>query len=167
MEVKVEVKLTTKELFNFMMYHTYSSFSGYIGILLSVLALLALVYSWNTPAVGILQKSILFLTGILFTVIQPCMLYLKSKKQVKMSESINKPLLYQINGEGITISQDEQKVKTKWDEVIKVTNTKLSVILYVSRVRAFILPKSAIEEQMEDLKNLIRTNAKASYIKLR
>ena len=36
MEAKVEVKMTPKIMYDFMMYHTYRSFSGIFGIILGI-----------------------------------------------------------------------------------------------------------------------------------
>ena len=38
MEAKVEVKMTPKIMYDFMMYHTYRSFSGIFGIILGIAA---------------------------------------------------------------------------------------------------------------------------------
>lgn len=37
-EAKVEVKMTPKIMYDFMMYHTYRSFSGIFGIILGIAA---------------------------------------------------------------------------------------------------------------------------------
>lgn len=165
MKVECDVDLSVKEIYNYVMYHTYSSFSGYVGVLLSICALFGMVYAWD--ALPWPQRIILFFTGLIFTVIQPIMLYTKSKLQVKQSKAINKPLHYLFDETGIHISCGEETARSGWEEVMKVTNTKLNVIIYVSKVRAYVIPKSAIGEQYEDLKTLIKNNAQAFYIKLR
>lgn len=165
MKVECDVNLTEKEIYNYVMYHTYSSFSGYIGLLLSVCALFGMVYAWD--AMPWLHRGLLLLTGLLFTVIQPTVLYMKSKQQVKQNQAINKPLHYLFDEDGIHISQGEQSARTGWEEITKVTNTKLNVIIYVTKVRAFVIPKSALEGKYEELKSIIKNNAKAFYIKLR
>lgn len=165
MKVECDVNLTEKEVYNYVMYHTYSSFSGYIGLLLSICALFGMVYAWD--ALPWLHRGLLLLTGLLFTVIQPVMLWYKSKRQVKRNQAINKPLHYVFDESGIHISQGEQSARTGWEEITKVTNTKLNVIIYVTKIRAFVIPKSAVEGQYEELKSIIKKNAKAFYIKLR
>ncbi len=157
MEVKFKTQIETKEMFNFMMYHTYSSFSGYIGLLLSICAIFGLIATWNWNSINSSYRVVLVLTALLFTVVQPVTLYSKSKKQAKLNEAINKPLEYLFNEKEIVVSQGEDSVNYTWDDVIKVKSTKLSIFVYVSKYRAFLLPRQDFEEgdiaKLKDLMN--------------
>lgn len=160
MEIKLSVKLTAKEMFNFMMKHTYSSISGYIGLILSACALVGFVMTVANPAVKIAYKAVLLLTALLFTVIQPYTLYIKSKKQVEQNENINKPMEYKFTDAMIQISQGEEHVEYEWNQVIKVNSSRLCIFLYVSKYRAFIIPRRVFEgEDMEKLHDMIKKNA--------
>lgn len=165
MEIKLKVSVTTKELFNFMLYHTYTSFSGYIGLLLSFCALSALVVTWGNPIITTSYKIVLLLTGLLFTVIQPLVLYLKSNKQVKKNEAINKPLIYTFSEREIKVSQDEENIEYSYNEVLKVKSTKNMILVYVSKYRAFLLPRTAFSDgeilKLKDLMNKKATSARS------
>ena len=43
MDLKIDTKITEKELFHFLMYHTYSSVWGFTGIIISICAMLAFI----------------------------------------------------------------------------------------------------------------------------
>lgn len=160
MEIKLSVRLTAKEMFNFMMKHTYSSMSGYIGLVLSACALAGFVMTVANPQVNTAYKIVLFLTALLFTVIQPVTLYKKSKKQVEQNENINKPMEYKFTDSMIQISQGEEHVEYEWNQVIKVNSSKLCIFLYVSKYRAFIIPRRVFGDgEMEQLRDMIRKNA--------
>ena len=160
MEIKLSVNLTAKEMFNFMMKHTYSSMSGYIGLVLSACALVGFVMTVTNPAVNTAYKIVLLLTALLFTVIQPLTLYSKSKKQVKQNENINKPMEYTFTDAMIQISQGEDHVEYEWNRLIKVTSSKLCIFLYVSKYRAFIIPRRVFGDgKMEKLRDMIKKNA--------
>ena len=167
MEIKLKIQLTVKELFNFLVAHTYSSFSGYVGVVLSICALIGFGYSVDNPNMDIAYKFVLLLTGLMFTVIQPAMLYSKAKKQVKQNESINKPLEYTISHSGIRVACDGEYADYKWEQVMKINSTKVNVLIYVNRIRAFVLPKRELGPYMEDFKKLVGEKCTASYIKLK
>lgn len=166
MEVKVKVQLTTKEMFEFLMRHTYFSISGIIGLLLSLAAFAGFFYALTVPGVSNMYLVALLLIGLLFTVIQPWMIYSKAKSQVKRSEAINKPLEYTINKSGIDIKQDNQTASGNWDSIYKICSTKNLIMLYTGRMHAYILPKKDIGEQMEDLRTIVKENCTAGYIKM-
>lgn len=160
MEIKISVKLTANEMFNFMMKHTYSSFSGYIGLLLSLCALLGFIATFNNEAVTIQYKIVLIVTALLFTVVQPVNLYLRSKKQVKENENINKPMEYVFTDKGIKVSQGEESAEYEWSQVYKIGSSKLSIFMYTGKYRSFILPRSAFAEgDIKRLRELVREKA--------
>ncbi len=164
MEVKIEVQLTQKEMFSFLMKHSYSSFSGYVGVILSICALMGFFTFLTNPNMNPAYKIVLLITGLLFTVIQPLMLYQKAGKQIKKNTSFAKPITYLFNERLIEVSQDEAKVTYEWIDVTKVTTTKSLVIIYTGRMRAFVLPKKALEGKMNDLEDLIRKYSAATLI---
>lgn len=158
--VKIEAKLTKREMFNFMLRHNYHSLGGVCGIIISIGALVLFFANLNNDKVNDMYKIALLFVGVLFIIVQPIMLYIKSCTQVKNSGSINKPLVYEFNDREFTISMDEEKVSQSYADIFKVISTRLSVIIYINRYRAFILPKSCIGENFESLKKLIYDNAK-------
>lgn len=166
MEVKATVQLTAKQMFEFLMRHTYLTMGGFISVILSIGSIAGFCFMVTKPNASIMYLGALLIIGLLFTVIQPCMIYKRAKKQVKQSEAINKPLEYVISKKGIDISQGDNKAFSPWNEIIKITSTKRIVMFYTSRVNAYIIPKGQIEEQMDTLKTLVRENCKAGYIKL-
>ena len=68
---------------------------------------------------------------------------------------INKPLHCELADKGVVISRDGD-VTNPWEDFTKVYTTKKVVILYVGRVRAFILPKEQMAEQYEAAVEMIR-----------
>ncbi len=166
MEVKATVKLTAKELYGFLMHNTYSTFGSYIGVLLSLGSIVGFFYMLGMPDVNPAFLVALLVIGLLFTVVQPLMLYSKAKKQVKVNEAINASLEYNISKSGIKVTQGEQSAFTTWDEIVKVTSTKNLVMLYTSRVNAYVIPKKDLKEGISELKKIIQDNCNAGYIKL-
>ena len=167
MEVRATVRLTEKELFGFLMHHTYATTSGAVGIILSLLGFVGFFYMLGVPDVNPVYLCALFVTGLLFTVVQPAMIYYKAKKQAKMNMEIEEGLEYTIGVAGINVVQGEKTGFSTWDEIVKVTSTKSLVMLYTSRVHAYVIPKKNVAEQLDKFKDTIRENCHAGYIKLK
>lgn len=163
MEFKFEVKLTAKQLFEFLIYHTYSSFSGYIGVVVSLCALMAGFYTFGSLSLS--YSIMLILSGLLFTVINPVLLYRRAGNQVNQS---NMPIfLYLLNGTGMHVTVDGNQNDYPWSDITKVTSTKSDIVIYVEKNKAYILPKEAIGDQLEQAKSLIRNNVTCNSVKLR
>lgn len=160
MEVKVEARLSKKEMFNFLVRHNYLRFSGICIIVLGIGALLMLLFNLNNKEMSQSYKFALLFISLLFIVVEPIMLYTKAGKQVKKNDSVNKPLTYVFSESGFSISRDEESVEHKYEDVMKVVSTKLSVLIYMSPYTAFIIPKKNIGDNFENFKKLITDNVR-------
>lgn len=139
-ELEFDIRLTTGELYAFSMRHTYCAASGIAGLVISAVSLLMCVLRFKY--LDSTTIAALIIIGLLFTVVQPAMLYGKAKTQVKRNKSINGILHYRLSEDGIEISQGEQQASVKWYEVRKRKIVKDAMYLYMSPVRAFIFPES-------------------------
>lgn len=160
MEIRLNVKLTTKDMFDFMMKHTYSTISGYVGLVLSICALLGFFASLTNSQFTMAYRVVLIFTGLLFTVIQPLNLYWKSKRQVEKNEAINKTMEFVIDGSKIKVRHGDDSVEYDWNQVYKVNSSKNSIFMYTSRYHSFIMPRDAFGEgDISKLRELIITKA--------
>lgn len=153
-EIQFDVELSVLDLYLFSMRHTYYSPSGVFGLVLSIACLL-----FCAVRCGELDRSAvlaLLLIGVLFTVVQPVMLYCKAFMQRQQNKDINAPLHYAVHEEGIQVSQGEQQVEVPWYEVRKMVQGRNAVYLYMSPVRAFIFPRKQCGGQYEELLARIR-----------
>ncbi len=147
-EIEFDIRLTANELFAFSMRHAYSGVSGIAGLFISIASLCICAACYRS--LDNFTIAALILAGLLFTVIQPAMLYFKSKRQVKANKSINDMLHYRFSEDGIEVSQGEQRADVKWHEIRKKVVAKNGMYLYTSPVRAFIFPKSQCGEMFGD-----------------
>ena len=153
-----DVDLKLDDLYRYTMRHTYFQLSGVFGILISVGSLILCylnrrIYSSSTIFV-------LIFVGLLFTVIQPIMLYSKCKMQMKKNEGINAPLHYTLSEEGIEIEQQEQTAEVKWYDVRKVVKAKGGQYIYMSPARAFIFPKKQCGQEYEEIASMVTAQVK-------
>ena len=153
-ELIFDAKLRAGELYAFSMRHTYRSMSGIFGLIISFASLIICVVRFKH-----LDKTAvmaLIIIGLIFTVIQPLKLWSKAKSQVRKNKSINATLHYNINDDGITVSQGEQEAKVKWYQIRKTVVVKNAIYIYMSPVRAFIFTKNQCGEDFSDLVNNIQ-----------
>lgn len=162
MSVKFHVQMTEKYMYDFMLYHNYTSMSGLMSAVAGVLCLAVFLKK------GDMQSSIVWLMcAILFLVVSPYTMKTRAKAQVRNTEMFQKPLEYELTEEGITVRQDEQEMANAWSDFTKAVSTQKSVILYLGRVRALIFPKECMSEQYEDVIKMIHTHMPPAKVKIR
>lgn len=87
----------------------------------------------------------------LFLVYIPVHLYLRSKQRLLASEELRNALHYLVDDSGIHTSQKDASADLPWEAVYKLIETKRNILIYSSRVNAYIIPKSQIEKEYREL----------------
>ncbi len=151
--IEFDVKMKTKDMYQFLLYHTYSRFSGWFGVFLSLGAIFLLVK--NFDMYDDQRRLILFVIGLLFTVVNPIMLLSKAYQQVKLNPVYKKPLHYAISDIGITIAQEEQEQTMEWEQMYKYHEFCGSIYVFTSRIHAFVFPASQMGEQKDSIKRFL------------
>lgn len=145
MQTEFKVNITVKDIFCFLMNNTYRKLTGVIWIIFSIVVLGVAIYTWGD--VKIANSILLIVMSLLYTVVNPIMLYLKAKAQVKNNDYFNNELMYKTDSKGITVSQGAESTTIKWDEMWKAVKYGQIAVVYVTTIRAFILPIRCIGEQ--------------------
>ena len=162
-EYNISVLMNTKYMYQFLMRHTYFSISGLIGICFSLAALVIFIFFNQTLTNG--QKVLLVFGALLFTVINPLKLWISAMKQTKLNPMFQKPVIYSLKEEEIIVSQGEEVLPIKWEDVAKVIETKEVVTIYLSKVRAFVLPKEFYRDEVSSVKEMIQNKVDESICK--
>lgn len=149
MQITFDVKIEKKDLFKFLMNNTYRKLTGIIWIIFSLVVVFVTVYTWGT--VEIMYSVLLIILASLYTIINPIMLYVKAAKQCKNNASFKEPLTYTIDDEGITVSQNGEEASAIWDEIWKCHKYGDQIVVYITALRAFVWPVSAIGENYDSL----------------
>lgn len=151
MQTEFKVNITVKDIFSFLINNTYRKLTGVIWIVFSIAVLVIAIYTWGD--VKIANSILLIVMSLLYTVVNPIMLYLKAKAQVKNNDYFNDELIYRTNSKGITVCQGTESTTVKWDEMWKAVKYGGIVVVYVTTIRAFILPIRCIGEQYNNFVN--------------
>lgn len=143
--VKVSVKLKTSDMFCFLMHYTYVSLAGIVGVLFSIGAAVLLVYMWDS--LDIAYRFLLLVCALLFTVINPMLLWRRAKRQVRTSPALKEPITYEFSENGVNMSMGKEKADLAWTDFYKINNIAGRYILYTSRIRSNIVPASCFESK--------------------
>ena len=165
MSVKFQVQMTDKYMYDFMLYHNYTHASGLMSAIAGVLCFA--VFLTKTSNGDMTSSVVWLMCAILFLIVNPQNMKSKAKMQVKNTPMFQKPLDYEIHEDGVTVRQDEQEVSNAWDDFTKAVSTSKSILLYMGRIRAIILPKECMGEQYEQVLKMIHTHMPAKKVKIR
>lgn len=152
-EIRFEVRLTAKELWQFSMYHANSGAMGLFNLIFTVAALFLLVFRW-----GMLTGAYrLLLLGcvLIFTVLQPLLLYGKVRRQAK-SPAITEPMYLTFGKEGLQVEQSGQSAQFTWEQMGRMDKKPGLIVLYMDRVHAYLLPKTVLGEKEEEFLEMAR-----------
>lgn len=155
--MEFDVQIKSGDLYDYMMRHTYNSPAGLLG---SVVGALMVV-------VGLAKMYVLFIVlGAVLLLYLPYTLFIKSKRQ-SLNPVFQKPLHYRVDEDGITVSQGEVSETQKWENIYKAISTSKSIIVYTSKVNAWIFPKRELGDETMGLIQMIVTHMDASKVKIR
>ncbi|MBU9726412.1 YcxB family protein [Diplocloster modestus] len=165
MEIKFDVKMTAQTMYDFMLYHSYRNFQGVFGTFLGAAVLILAIMTFGDVSTG---YTILYLAfAVIFLVYTPLGLYTKAKRQVAMTPAFKKPITYILNPEGIATEQDGNKAQAKWSDIYKVRKTKKSLLLYLNKVNAVILPIESMGVQYDEVAACIREHIPENRVRIK
>ena len=165
MSVKVNVDMKEEYMVEFLLHHSYTHYSGILGLIVGVLAT---AMGISTIIQGEFQASWpMFLIAVLFLIVTPVTTVNRAKQQVQKSEMFKKTIEYEFSEKGVTARQGKTSAENTWEEFMKVIETRKSVILYVTRLRAIIFPKACMGDKYDEVVKIIRTYMPASKVKIR
>ena len=158
MELEFQTKITTNILFDYMLHHTYNSPSGILG---GGIGSLLVIGFFGT------QNIMYLLAGLVLLFYLPCSLYLSSMKQMQNTPAFKEPLTYKFNEEGIQVSQSGQSQLQKWENMYKAVSTRNSIIIYNTKVNAWIFPRSDMGAMTPRVIEMISTHMPAGKVRIR
>lgn len=61
-----------------------------------------------------------------------------------MSEVLRGTLHYEVDEEGLHVSQKEESALLPWEQIYKMVATKHNVLVYSSRINAYVIPRAQL-----------------------
>lgn len=157
MEMEFDVRITKKDLYDYQLHHAYTSPSGLFGTIVGCLFILGFL---NTGTV------LYLIIGAFVVLYFPWTLHIKAGSQAA-APVFKKPLHYRLSEEGLEVSTEEEKQLVPWDSITKASATGKTVLLYTSKVNAFLLPKRELGERSAELVQVISRYVAPDKVKIR
>lgn len=137
MEMELDVQITKKDLYDYQLYHAYTSPSGLFGTIVGCLFVVGFINT-GTP--------LYLVIGAFIILYFPWTLHIRAASQAQ-SPVFRKPLHYKLSEEGLEISTEEEKQMVAWESITKASATGKTIMLYTSKVNAFLFPKRVLGER--------------------
>ncbi len=165
MSIQFSVKMNAKYMHDFYLYNTYTKISGILVPVLGVAALGLAVHTCIQD--GFIAAMPALLIAVILLVVNPMTTKTRAAMQVQNTPMFQKPLEYELDETGITVRQDDVQATNKWEDIAKVVSTKKSILIYMNRVRAIILPKECMGEQYDAVVEMLRANVPAKSMRMK
>ena len=147
MEVSFDVQLQPKDLFRFNMYQTYTGMQGVLSI---VLGILGFVMAGLSVGKAEIPYTIMYIVvGLIFLFYIPVSLWLRSKHTLKANAVLAGKLHYEVSEKGIHVVQGKETGDLPWDAVYKLVSNKHQILIYTTRVNAYVVPREQIGDQYD------------------
>lgn len=165
MPLKFDITLTAEDMYRFNMYQTYSGFHGWFSIAFSIL--IFVVAGVTRGKIEAAYTALYIVFGIVFLVYPPVSLYLRSKRTLAMSEVLRGTLHYEVDEEGLHVSQKEESALLPWEQIYKMVATKHNVLVYSSRINAYVIPRAQLGEHYATLRTQAAEHLPAYRLKMK
>ncbi len=167
MNLKFDVKMTTKDLYKYNLRNAYSGMQGILSIICA--ALVVFVFIWKFDSLSLVYKALFIALAIAFLVYIPIALYLRSKQVIAKSDVFREPLTFVFSDEEINIKSpvatEEDETLLPWADIYKVVKTKSLILIYTNRVSAYIIPLEQITDKEKEIIDALKS--KVEGFKLR
>ncbi len=157
--LKYEIKLDKNDIWYFSLYSANRAYLGIFNLLFTMASVYFLINSWYELS---LSRKILFLVcSLMFSVIQPAILYLKATKQAS-TDTIKKGFVLELSKEEILVSQDGNTLNVAWEEVYKTMIRKSMIVIYFAPLRGYLIPNRYLGDTREELENLLKEKTRVT-----
>lgn len=158
MELELDVKMSANALYDYLLYHMYSSFQGIIGAIAGIFLVVLFLLGYG---------PLYLIAGLVVLAYLPYTLFIRSRQQFLNTPAFKEVLHYEFNDEGMSVSQNEMKESVPWENIHKAVSTPNNIVIYTSKVNASIFPKKDLGDKKALLIQMISTHLDPKKVKIR
>lgn len=167
-KLELNVRLTQKQYYHFNLYHCYHSFNGFLGNFLGLLCMLYGVFGIvNRGSYTTVQIIFFFVFGVVVLVYNPVALYLRSKNRFLQNPVMKDAVTYVFSESGIRLKQGEVEEEMQWENIFCIRKTKESMIFYLTKYNANIIPLCEMDGKYEEVCSYISKYAEKRVVKFK
>lgn len=146
MPIEFEVTITAKDLYRFNMRQTYTRFSGWLSVAIAVIIFVAA--GLNADRLSPVYLALYVILAVLFLIYYPVSSWMRAMRSMTSTAAYKKPLHFSVDESGYTVSQGEgdeyQEAKLPWDQVYRLLALPDRILVYSSRIYAYIIPRGQL-----------------------
>lgn len=165
-EIKLSIILEYNDYKKFVLFHSRKAIiiemlfivAVYVGTLVFLTLSDDEVLDLSLFLLIVIPLGVIMIPIIIFAIRQISLF--KIKRIYRSDKLVQKMQNYTINNTGIKIESESITGILKWDEVFRVDESKYSFLIYLSRIKALMLPKKFFEsdEKMILFRNIVVSN---------
>lgn len=164
-KVEFDVQLQPKDLYRFNIYQTYTGIQGWISVILGILGF---VMAGITFGEAELPYTILYIVvGFLFLFYIPVSLWFRAKAVLKTNTVLAGKLHYEVSDEQIHVTQGEDAGDLPWEAIYKIVANKNQVLIYSTRINAYVVPREQIGDQYEGFCKIAKRKLQSYKLKMK
>jgi len=157
MEMEFDVKITKKDLYEYQLHHAYTTPSALIGTTIGCLLVIGFIHTGT---------ALLLFAGIFAIAYIPWMLHIRTASQA-LTGVFKNVIHYKVDESGLEVSIGEEKQLVTWDLFTKATASRKSILLYTSKVNAYIFPRRELGDGIHTFVQIICRYMPADKVKIR
>lgn len=165
MPIEFDITLDVKDLYRFNLYQAYAGFQGIFSIVVAAAVCVLAVVSRGR--VEPMYTAVYAGFCVMFLLYLPAALYLRSKASLARSEVLRAPLHFTVDENGFTVSQAEACAELPWKQIYKMVATKSNVLVYSSRINAYVIPRGQLGENYGPLAELANARLEKFRVKMK
>ncbi len=152
MKYKFTYQTTAFDIWQLSMYSTYGSMVGVCNIVFTVAMLLLSVKFWGD--VNNFMRILLIIAICLFTVIQPVVVYMRAKRQVR---TVPSDMEIGFDDKGIHVKTKDQSSDLKWNRIKGVSKKPSMIVIFSTTKHGFILTNKMLGKQKEEFYDYVNS----------
>ena len=153
---KLKVQLTKEQLFDFLLYHTFSKGSGFLVNMLGMCVIVLGAVMQFMGRIEFIQFVLYVIVGAAVLAYTPLQLKFRAKKQMEINPEYRDPREYIFSeDDGIIVVQNGQETKYEWSHIQRTVTTPKTIGIYYEKERAFIIPKEVFGDRFVPVMQMV------------
>ena len=147
-------KINEKDIFNSTMNYNKSRITYLFDIIFTLVAFIIIIYNLLNKTFSnfnIYYRLLLIFCALLFPVIQPILLYIKSLAHAKKLKDIN--ILMEFNEDSIKLSTNSENTEVLYENVYNFIKYKNMIVLMYDSIHGQIMPERIFMKDGKSIKN--------------
>lgn len=158
-DIKISGFLSLKDLSTFQIFHVRKRLVSMFFILFTIVLLLQLLLD-KSVGWGMIILSLLFAAGGIFVLVMS--VYQRAKIMYENESLMKLEQTYRFTEEQVTVSSERSRTEYSWDDLQGYYEVKNLILIYISKVKAIVIPQHffSSQDELNQLRNMVQEKLK-------